>query len=59
MGRVENLWLTSKLNSTMTMTCLQRKTFLGNNYSNERRANCKKSNNFTYAPNKEPQSHFD
>ena len=57
--RVENLWLTSKLNSTVTMTVLITQDFFGNNYSNERRANCKQSNYFTYAPNKEPQAHFD
>ena len=41
-GRVENLWLTSKLNSTVTMTVLITQDFFGNNYSNERRTNCKK-----------------
>ena len=46
-GRVENLWLTSKLNSTVTMTVLITQDFFFqeyHNYSNERRTNCKKSN---------------
>ena len=60
-GRVENLWLTSKLNSTVTMTVLITQDFFREyrKYSNERRTNCKKSNYLTYAPNKEQQSHFD
>ena len=42
-GRVENLKLTSKLNSTVTMTVLITQDFFQEyrNYSNERRIKCK------------------
>ena len=58
-GCVENLRLTSNLNSTVTMTVLITQYFLGIIILMKGAPTVKKSNYFTYAPNKEPQSHFD